>query len=326
MLDTIKHRAGFRTTNFKTVYFLLLALCPSVAITQTNPNLPGAVQPGTVQPGTIQQITGQQDPELTALLRAKSPIPAGHSHWLEELTWMEIRDLIASGTTTVIIPTGGIEENGPYLATGKHNLILEATCPAIAENLGDALCAPIVKFVPEGNIDPPSGAMRFPGSISLSAETYAALLTDIALSLKQSGFTDVVLIGDSGGNQTGMANVANTLAELWADSGTRIHFVREFYDPGWEATEQYTERELGVAESGHDGYHDDIWVTAMMMVTDPEQVRYSQRIEAGLATINGVAIAALEETVLLGRKMIEFRAAYTADAIRDALARSRQSN
>jgi len=67
-------------------------------------------------------------------------------------------------------------------------------------------------------------------------------------------------------------------------------------------------------------------VTAMMMVTDPEQVRYSQRIEAGLATINGVAIAALEETVLLGRKMIEFRAAYTADAIRDALARSRQSN
>ena len=102
---------------------------------------------------------------------------------------MEIRDAIASGTSTVIIATGGIEENGPYLSTGKHNLILQAACPAIAEALGNALCAPIVKFVPEGNIDPPSGAMKYPGSISLSAGTYEALLTDIASSLRQAGFS-----------------------------------------------------------------------------------------------------------------------------------------
>ncbi|MDD9891519.1 MAG: creatininase family protein, partial [Gammaproteobacteria bacterium] len=113
------------------------------------------------------------------LLNLESPIAAGQSYWLEELTFIEIRDLIASGTNTVIIPTGGIEENGPYLATGKHNVILEGTCPAIAEQLGNALCAPIVKFVPEGNIEPPSGAMKFPGTISLSAATYEALLTDI---------------------------------------------------------------------------------------------------------------------------------------------------
>ena len=268
---------------------------------------------------SIAQIAAQEDLQLAAQLAAERPIAAGQSYWLEQLTWMEIRDLIADGTTTVIIPTGGIEENGPYLATGKHNLILEAICPAIAEKLGNTLCAPIVKFVPQGNINPPSGLMLFPGTISLSAETYEALLSDIASSLRQSGFTDIVLIGDSGGNQSGMANVAEKLAERWATDNTRIHFVREFYDPGWEATEQYTERELGVAESRHDGYHDDIWVTAMMMVTDPEQVRYTQRVDVGLASINGVAIEPLNEAIQLGRNMIEFRAGLSADAIRDAL-------
>ena len=275
-----------------------------------------AVLSTTTQAQTNSTLTAQQEAEFAIQLAANRPIAAGQSYWIEELTWMEIRDLVANGATTIIIPTGGIEENGPYLATGKHNLILEATCPEIAKKLGNALCAPIVKFVPEGNINPPSGSMLFPGTISLTQATYEALLTDIASSLKQSGFTDIVLIGDSGGNQSGMANVAATLSELWSNEITRIHFAKEFYDPGWEATEQYTERELGIAESRHDGYHDDIWVTAMMMVTDPEQVRYRQRVEAGLASINGIAIEPLDEAVQLGRKMIEFRAGFTAEAIR----------
>jgi len=262
----------------------------------------------------------QREAAVQAQLAAERPIAAGSSYWLEELTSLEIRDLIASGTTTVIIPTGGIEENGPYLATGKHNLILEGVCPALAEKLGNALCAPLVKFVPEGNINPPTGSMRYPGTISLSASTYEALLTDIASSLKQSGFTDIVMIGDSGGNQSGMANVADALGADWTDDETRIHFVREFYDPGWVATEDYTQSELGVAELSNDGYHDDIWVTAMMMVTDPEQVRFSQRVNAGLASINGVSITPLEDTIELGRKMIEFRAEYTALAIQQVVA------
>jgi|TARA_B100000809_G_scaffold246427_1_gene274388 creatinine amidohydrolase/Fe(II)-dependent formamide hydrolase-like protein len=298
MIEEIQMSATIHSTDFKTGFCVLLTFLSTASIAQ---------------------IAAQEDLQLAAQLAAERPIAAGQSYWLEQLTWMEIRDLIADGTTTVIIPTGGIEENGPYLATGKHNLILEATCPAIAEKLGNTLCAPIVKFVPQGNINPPSGLMLFPGTISLSAETYEALLSDIASSLRQSGFTDIVLIGDSGGNQSGMANVAEKLAERWATDNTRIHFVREFYDPGWEATEQYTERELGVAESRHDGYHDDIWVTAMMMVTDPEQVRYTQRVDVGLASINGVAIEPLNEAIQLGRNMIEFRAGLSADAIRDAL-------
>ena len=255
------------------------------------------------------------------LLDMERPIAAGTSLWLEELTTLEIRDRIAAGSTTVIIPTGGIEENGPYLATGKHNLILEGLCPAIALRLGNALCAPIVKFVPEGDIDPPTGAMRYPGSISVRDETYVDLLDDIASSLRQAGFVDIVLIGDSGGNQRGMQTVAERLNERWSDEATRAHFVRAFYSPGWEETERYTEEVLGVAESGHDGYHDDLWVTAMMAVTDPEQIRFRERVDAGLASINGVDLEPLDATVVLGRKMIEFRAQFTAEAVRESLRR-----
>lgn len=262
----------------------------------------------------------ERERQLREELAQPRPIDALETVWIDELTWMEVRDLIAAGKTTAIIPTGGIEQNGPYLATGKHNVILRGLCPAIAGKLGNALCAPVVAFVPEGNIDVPSGAMRFPGTISVRDETYHALLDDIASSLRQHGFTDIVFIGDSGGNQEGMEVVARRLNERWAGKGATAHFVREFYTPGWEETERYTEEVLGVSEKVSDGYHDDIWVTALMMVTDPASVRHEQRVAKGLATINGVDIASLEETIELGWKMVDFRAGFAADAIREAIA------
>lgn len=276
-------------------------------------------QGSTAQFIAIEEQAAARAAAIEAKRAATRPIAAGQSLWLEQLTSLEIRDLIATGTHTVIIPTGGVEENGPFLSTGKHNVILEASCPAVAAALGNALCAPIVKFVPEGSIDPPSGHMHFHGTISLSDATYEALLTDIARSLRQSGFKHIVMIGDSGGNQTGMARVAERLNEQWAQTSTRAHFIRDFYNPGWQEVEAYTERELGVAQTADDGHHDDIWVTAMMMVTDPVQVRYEQRVAVGLASINGVSIEPADRTAELGLQMIAFRAALTADAIRAAI-------
>jgi len=258
------------------------------------------------------------------MLATPSPLEASDSLWIEELTYMEVRDRIAEGYSTAIISTGGIEENGPYLATGKHNVILRSLCPAIARDLGNALCAPIVGFVPEGNLDPPSGAMLFPGSITVRDETYHALLSDIADSLRVNGFKDIVLIGDSGGNQRGMTAVAEELNKRWAGSGATAHAVIEFYTPGWEKTEKYTEEVLGVTEPKSDGHHDDIWVTAMMMVTDPSCVRYHERVEADLASINGIDIAPMEDAINLGRKMVTFRAEYTANVIRAAIAKREQ--
>jgi len=250
---------------------------------------------------------------------APNLLAAGNSLWMEELTYLEVRDRIREGYTTVIVSTGGIEQNGPFLTTGKHNVILEALCPAMARELGNALCAPIVRFVPEGNIDPPSGHMHYPGTFSVRDETYHALLDDIASSLRQNGFRDIVLLGDSGGNQRGMAAVAQELNERWQGSDARVHFIGEFYTPGWEVTMEYSEKELGVKETRNDGHHDDIWVTAMMVVTDPSSVRFDQRVAAGLASINGIDLTPLEKTVEIGRKMVDYRARYTADVIRTAI-------
>ena len=262
----------------------------------------------------------EQAAELRKKLAAPNPLTPSDSIWIEELTYLEVRDRIAGGATTAIVATGGIEENGPYLATGKHNLILDAICPVLARELGNALCAPVVKFVPEGNIDPPSGAMLFPGSFTLRDETFKALLEDIGNSLRLHGFTDIVFLGDSGGNQRGMESAAEALNSAWHGESVRAHFIRAFYSPGWEETEQYTAEHLGVAETSSDGHHDDIWVTAMMMVADPESVRHRQRVDADLASINGVDISDLDKTVDLGREMVAFRARHAAQAIRNAIA------
>ena len=275
-------------------------------------------------PGCADAGQGMSDEDRAArakrLMSAPNPLEASDSVWIEELTYMEVRDRIAGGATTAIVPTGGIEENGPFLATGKHNYILQGICPVLARELGNALCAPIVPFVPEGDLDSASGVMMLPGTISVREETYEALLDDIATSLKLHGFKNIVFIGDSGGNQRGMRAVAEKLNERWADSSVRAHAVIEFYTPGWEDTEKYTQEILGVSESESDGHHDDIWVTAMMMVTDPETVRYRQRVNAKLASINGVDISSLPDTVALGRKMIEFRATRAAEVIRSSIA------
>ena len=149
------------------------------------------------------------------------PIAALDTVFLEEMTWMEIRDALRAGKDTVIVSTGGVEQNGPYLAAGKHNYVLRATTEAIARKLGNALVAPIVAFVPEGDIDPPSEHMLYPSTIGVTEETFRRLLTDICASLRTHGFKHIVLIGDSGGNQRGMKAVADALNARWADGKSR---------------------------------------------------------------------------------------------------------
>ncbi|HCE02027.1 MAG TPA: hypothetical protein DEQ98_02195, partial [Acidobacteria bacterium] len=186
-----------------------------------------------------------------------NPLPAPDTVWLEEMTWMDVRDALASGTTTAIVPTGGVEPNGPWLALGKHNYVLSATCDAIARKMGNALCTPIVKLVPEGNIEPPSGHMRSPGTISLRQDTFEALLTDVARSLKTHGFRNIIFIGDSGGNQSGQRAVAETLNAEW-DGGLVVAHVQEYYD--YASAARYMAYR-GLEEGADDGLHDDPIIT-----------------------------------------------------------------
>jgi creatinine amidohydrolase/Fe(II)-dependent formamide hydrolase-like protein len=249
--------------------------------------------------------------------KSPRPIESVDSVFTEELTWMEIRDSLNDGKTTVIIPTGGVEQNGPYLATGKHNYILRGTGEAIARKLGNALVAPIVAFVPEGDIEPASLHMKYPGTISLTAETYHRLLVDICASYHAHGFTNIVLIGDSGGNQEGMQVVAAELNAKWSGGKCRVHFIPEYYD--YPGVERWLESQ-GIKQTD-EGYHDDLAITAQMMAVDPTTVRTKQRIAAGKFRINGIDLAPAEKTIALGKKIIEYRADRTVEAIRKAVNR-----
>jgi creatinine amidohydrolase/Fe(II)-dependent formamide hydrolase-like protein len=216
-----------------------------------------------------------------------------------------------AGKSTVIIPTGGVEQNGPYLATGKHNYVLRATTEAIARKLGNALVAPIVPFVPEGDIEPASQHMRYPGTISLTEETYHKLLVDICASFRAHGFAHIVLIGDSGGNQDGMKAVAAELNSKWAGGKSRVHFIPEYYD--YAGVEKWLVKE-GIKQTP-EGYHDDFAITAQMMVVDPSTVRMKQRIAAGKFRINGIDLAPAAKTIEWGRKIVDYRAGITVQAI-----------
>ena len=247
---------------------------------------------------------------------APNPLPPPNTVWLEEMTWMDVRDALRAGKTTVIVPTGGLEPNGPWLVTGKHNYVLHANCEAIARRLGDALCAPVVKFVPEGSIDPPGGHMASPGTVSLREPTFRLLLTDVVHSLKVHGFRHVILIGDSGGNQRGQRAVADSLTALWRGRPVVAH-VQEYYDYNKVAEQM---RGRGLPPGGTDGLHDDPVITLNMLVDDPRAVRYDERVRAGKATIDGFSLADRRRAERLGREIVAFRAQITVDAVRKAIA------
>jgi pimeloyl-ACP methyl ester carboxylesterase/creatinine amidohydrolase/Fe(II)-dependent formamide hydrolase-like protein len=251
---------------------------------------------------------------------APNPIPTPDTVWLEEMTWLDVRDALKAGKTTAIVPTGGIEPNGPWLALGKHNYVLRTNCDVIARKLGNALCAPIIELVPEGRIDPPSGHMRSPGTLSLREETFQAVLTDVASSLKQHGFKAIIFIGDSGGNQNGQKAVAEKLTAQWNGNPVVAH-IGEYYTapPGTPNVL----RQLGVTKDGmpDEGLHDSPGITLNMMLTDPKSVRWDERVKAGRATINGVSIANKSEALEWAKKIVEARAERTANLIRQAIAK-----
>jgi creatinine amidohydrolase len=247
-----------------------------------------------------------------------NPLTPPNTVWLEEMTWMDVRDAMKAGKTTAIISTGGIEPNGPWLALGKHNYVLKANCDAIARKLGNALCTPIIPLVPEGSIDPKSSHMLTVGTLSMREETFEAMLTDVVHSLKMHGFKNIIMIGDSGGNQEGMKAVAEKLNTQWNGNPVVAH-IPEYYD---YASVAKLLIQLGVTKEGDkcDGLHDDPGITMNMMITDPNSVRWEQRVKAGKATINGVSIADKAKTLETARKIVDMRATNTVAAINKAIA------
>jgi creatinine amidohydrolase len=224
-----------------------------------------------------------------AAAAAQSPLA------IEQLTWTELRDAIKSGKTTILIPIGGTEQNGPHMVLGKHNVRARVLAEKIAAKLGNALVAPTIAYVPEGGIEPPTAHMRFPGTITIPEDAFEKTLESAARGFRRHGFRDVVFLGDHGGYQRSLKKVAELL-----NRGARrptVHVPDEYY------------RELD-----HAGLED----TALTLAVDPGLVRI-ERIQAP-TTGDGVKGDPRGATAERGRVLMDTIVERTADSIRASTA------
>lgn len=190
---------------------------------------------------------------------------------LQDLTWTEIRDQVHAGKTTLIIPIGGTEQSGPYIAVGKHNRRATVLAERIAQRLGNALVAPTVDYVPEGSYDPPTSHMRFPGTITIPDATFEQLLESAANSFAVHGFRNIVLLGDHGGYQKDLRQVVARLNRQWAGTKARAFDPPAYYEASSTGFAQilrqhgYRDDEIGT----HAGLAD----TSLQLAVAPQMVR-----------------------------------------------------
>ena len=247
--------------------------------------------------------------------------------FLEDLTSFELSDAIRSGKTTVIIPIGGTEQNGPHMALGKHNVRGKILAQRIALQLGNAIVAPILAYVPEGSYSPPTSHMRWAGTISVSDVAFVGILEGAARSFKVHGFTDIVFIGEHGGYQKRVDDVAASLNRSWLneksdnkDKKVRAHFIPQYYRASQTAFAQalksngLSDQQIGV----HAGTAD----TSLMLATDESLVRRDQLAKAAKeGAAAGVTGDPRPSTVALGEIGVKIIIEQTVKAIREAVSK-----
>jgi len=188
------------------------------------------------------------------------------SVFIEDLTWTEVRDALAHGKTTAIYYAGSTEQNGPHMALGKHNVIAHYVAGRVAEALGNALVYPVLPFAPTGDPVKKTGHARFPGTVSLSEATFAAVAREVALSALGAGFKNVVLMGEHGDGQRALERVARQLDRSWSARGAHVYYIPDAYYAAQRRVHAYLVAH-GLPASRHAGIHD----TSELMAIDADR-------------------------------------------------------
>ena len=259
---------------------------------------------------------------FAAFLSIAAAVPAfaqKNSVYLENLTWMEIREAMKGGRTTIIVPIGGTEQSGPHIAVGKHNVRVKALAGRIAEALGNALVAPVIAYVPEGPASPPAGHMRFPGTITVPENVFEQTLESAGRGFRLHGFHDIVFLGDHGGYQRSMKTAADALNHEWAKTPIRAHAIEEYYRAATSefaqalAAKGFTKAEIGE----HAGVAD----TSLTLAIDPSLVRIDRMKAPNMGKTDGIEGDPRRSSAELGRAAADLIVTRTAEAIRKATAR-----
>ncbi len=256
---------------------------------------------------------------LALLLAGAAPWAWSQSAFIEELTWTELRDQVQSGSTTILVPIGGTEQNGPAMVLGKHNVRAKLLAAKIAGALGHTLVAPVIAYVPEGSVNPPTAHMRFPGTITIPDAAFESTLEFAARSFRQHGFRDIVLLGDHGGYQKNMQHVADKLNREWAATPVRVHALTEYYRvvdadyPQALKRQGFSQAEIGT----HAGLAD----TSLSLAIEPKLVRIDRLHASKPGAAEGVYGEPSRSSAEAGQPGVELIVSHSVAAIKQALAR-----
>jgi len=241
------------------------------------------------------------EPTMDTAPASKTPTAAPDTVFIDELTWEETRDALKAGMTTVIVPTGGTEKNGYHMVTGKHNFVVTYAANQMARRLKNTLVAPTIQYVPEGDPD-----TSVPGEISLPSPAYDQLLDAAARSLKVHGFTEILFIGDSGGNQAGIKNVAEKLNEEWKGAGAKVFALTDYYEASRLHYRAWLQAAFGYDDQTS-GSHAGITDTSQMLFVRPSGIRKDQIKPWGGPADSGVSGDPAKATAEIGKMGIEFK-------------------
>ena len=162
----------------------------------------------------------------------------------EMMTWVEVKNAMQAGKTTALVYTGGTEQRGPQNANGGHNMMARETVRAIALKLGNAIAAPVLPFSPN------NASAEMPGTIGLTASLFGQITEEIAEQLIKSGFKNIVLMGDHGGGQKELKEVAEKLDRKYASQAIRVVYCDEVYQKAQDDFDKWC-AEHGYGYGGH---------------------------------------------------------------------------
>lgn len=259
----------------------------------------------------------------TALLLGSLAIVQGASVEFEMMTWPELKHAIHDeGKTTVLVYNGGTEQRGPQNVTGGHTLMGRATAVAIAEKLGNAIAAPVMPFS-VNNANP-----NLPGTIGLTSALFAALNEQVAEQLIKNGFRNVVLMGDHGGGQKELAEVAKKLDEKYSPQGIRVVFCSDVYAKAqddfdkWLAANGYPlSMHAGIPDTSEMLYlgGDKGWVRKDLIPSALGDPVPAQGQPPERKINNGITGDARRSTAALGKQFFDMKVDYAVIEIRRLL-------
>jgi creatinine amidohydrolase len=169
---------------------------------------------------------------------------------IELLTHTEIYDKIhKEGKTSVVIVNGGTEQRGPHDVLGGHTFVGHANAVAIAKALGNALAAPTLPFSPTGV----SEAM--PGGVSIPNDVFMAVNAAEIESMATNGFKDIFIMGDHGGGQAQLKQVADEEDRKLSAKGVHVYYISDYYQKSDDDFEQYCV-DHHIPVTGHAGVSD----------------------------------------------------------------------